>query len=216
MNSPVKSFPASVSDRFLGKCCYSISLTKLCLIGASALACISISQQTNADTFVCNELKAVVAEAENQFISLKSDLVKKETTADFAKAQGISPDELDMSFESRTYATKTILVGADKCHIVQVFSEDEDAKIEQISFICNFDKTTTLTKATREELSQCISGEEEGEPEDDEFVSYVNRVESGEGYSGTSVEAVANAIDGLKISINGTTCMNLKAGGCER
>ena len=216
MNFKIKSNQACVVDKRFKRGFLRFGIIRLFSISTLLLVTSILSQQAIADTFVCKDLKAVVAEAENQFMSLKSDLIKTETAADLAKAQGVSMDELSMKFESRIYTTKTPLNGAKNCQVVEVSSEDEGAKIEQTSFDCRFDKITKLTKALREELSHCISGEVDADSEDDEFVIYVNRVESGEGYNGTSVEASTNAIEGLKLSIRKSTCMNKKTGGCEQ
>jgi len=122
--------------------------------------------------------------------------------------------DLNMEFDSSIFAGKNLLTDASECNVVKVLSDDETAKIEQTSYDCKFDKITTLTKSIRDELRKCVPGEVNEDAGEDEFVIYVNRVESGEGYNGTSVEASANAVEGLKLSVSKSICMNKKTGGC--
>ena len=193
----------------------SSSINRFFSFSAILLACVVFPHQAIAETINCKELKAVVAEADNQFSLLKGKLLKKETTADIAKAQGLSEEDLNMKFNSSIFTGKNPLTGAAECNVIQVLSDDEAAKIEQTSYDCKFDKIMTLSKVNREELRQCISGEVNEDADENDFVIYVNRVESGEGYNGTSVEANANAVEGLKLSVSKSICMNKKIGGCE-
>ena len=193
----------------------SLSINRFFSFSAILLACVVFPHQAIAETINCKELKAVVAEADNQFSLLKGKLLKKETTADIAKAQGLSEEDLNMNFDSSIFTAKKPMTGAAECNVIQVLSDDDTSKIEQTSYDCKFDIITTLTKSIRDELRNCVSGEMNEDAGEDEFVIYVNRVESGEGYNGTSVEASANTVEGLKLSVIKSICMNKKIGGCE-
>lgn len=153
------------------------------------------------DAFVCQELKAVVAEAGQGFSSFKGALRVQTNLARTA---------------SNIHSAKKSMTGATACSVVDVNQDQPKMRLRQTAYSCQFSKIFKLDKALRAQLTRCVAGEVDDPSDPDELTIWVDRVSSGEGYRGTEVTAQVNAVDGLTLLVRQSVCTNKGNGlACE-
>ena len=153
------------------------------------------------DAFVCQELKAVVAEAGQGFSSFKGALRVQTNLARTA---------------SNIHSAKKSMTGATACSVVDVNQDQPKMRLRQTAYSCQFSKLFKLDKALRAQLTRCVAGEVDDPSDPDELTIWVDRVSSGEGYGGTEVTAQVNAVDGLTLLVRQSVCTNKGNGlACE-
>jgi hypothetical protein len=197
-----------------------IPLPARALLAGASLACASLlSGPAAAQTFSCPEIKAVLAEADRNFASLKGRQLKKETAEDFARANGLPAGKLDIKYQRLTHEAKKPLTGAaGGCQVVDGYLEDDEAKITQSSFECRYDPKSSaarITPALRKQLQGCAGGEVDPDSDNASLIIYVERVESGEGMRGVSVELEADAAAGATLSVRKSVCVRKTPDGCD-
>jgi len=197
-----------------------IPLPARALLAGASLVCASLlSMPAAAQTFSCPEIKAILAEADRDFASLKGRQLKKETAEDFARANGLPPGTVDMKYQRLTHeAKKPLTSAAGGCQVVDGYLEDDEAKITQSSVECRYDPKSSaarVTPALRKQLHGCVGGEVDPDSDDASLVIYVDRVESGEGMRGVSVELETHAADGPTLSVRKVVCMRKTPDGCD-
>lgn len=194
-------------------------LARALLTGAS-LACATLAAvPATAQTFSCPEIKAVLAEADRDFASLKGRQLKKETAEDFARANGLPAGKLDIKYHRLIHEARKPLTGAASgCQVVEGYLEDDEAKIAQSSFECRYDPKSSaarITPALRKQLHGCVGGEVDPDSDGASLIIYVNRVESGEGMRGVSVELETDAAEGATLSVRKSVCVRKTPDGCD-
>jgi len=190
------------------------TLARALLAGASLVAVPAAAQ-----TFSCPEIKAILAEADRDFSSLKGRQLKKETAGDFARARDLPAGALDMKYQRLIHEAKKSLSGsANGCQVVDAYLEDDEARITQSSFECPYKPKSSavrITPALRKQLHGCVGGEVDPDSDGASLIIYVNRVESGEGVRGLSVELETDAADGATLSVRKSVCSRKTPGGCD-
>ena len=145
------------------------------------------------EAFVCQELKAAVADAQRGFASHKSSLVAPVNVA---------------TMPGKTYQAKKLMTGAKTCRVVDVSLDEPQMQMRQTGYSCQFPAVFKLDKALRAQLTRCVAGEVEDESDPDDFTLWVDRVSSGEGFRGTEINAQVNAVDGLTLWVRQSVCTN--------
>lgn len=190
------------------------------LLASASLACASlVAVPAAAQTFSCPEIKAVLAEADRDFASLKGRQLRKETAEDFARANGLPPGKLDIKYQRLIHEAKKPLTGSvNGCQVVDGRLEDDEARIAQSSFECRYDSKSSaarITPALRKQLHGCVGGEVDPDSDGAILIIHVDRVESGEGVRGVSVEIEADIPDGATLSVRKSVCVRKTPDGCD-
>lgn len=173
-----------------------------------------------ADAFVCAELKAAVADAPRHFVSYQGEAIAPTNRGD-----AIAPTDSDIALEKalkpknyqkKSYQAKKTMTGAKACSVVDVSMEDPKSRMRETAYSCQYPAGFKLDKALRTQLTRCIAGEADGGSSRYDFAILVDAVSSGEGFSGTEVNALMNPVDGLTLSVRQTVCTNKGSSkGCE-
>jgi hypothetical protein len=152
-----------------------------------------------SDVFVCGELKAAVADAVRN-LAAYNDVLKAQAKPSLASG--------------RTYTAKLSMSGATACSVVDVSLARPKMSLRQTGYSCQFAGVSKLYKAFRAQLTRCVAGEVEDPSDTEEFIIWVDRASSGEGYRGTEVNAQANVVNGLTLLVRQSVCTN-KADGLD-
>lgn len=171
-----------------------------------------------AQTFTCQEIKTVLAEANRDFSSLKGRQLKKETATDYARAHHLPAGKLDFKYQRLVHEAKKPLSGSAGCQVVETYLEDDESTVRQSAFECQYEpksSATRITPAARKQLHDCVGGQVDPDSDSESLIIYVNRVESGEGARGTLVEFDTGPADGAKLSIRKMVCLKKSAAGCD-
>ncbi|MCO5108121.1 MAG: hypothetical protein M9907_13690 [Burkholderiaceae bacterium] len=190
------------------------------LLARTLLACASlVAAPALAQSFSCPELRAVLAEADRDFASSKGRQLKKENAADFARANGLPAGKLDIKYQRLVHEANKPLTGpVTGCQVVDAYLEDKQSTLRQSSFECRYEpgsSVSRITPALRKQLHDCVGGEVDSDSDGTSLVIYVDRVESGEGMRGVSVELETNPADGATLSVRKSVCVRKTPAGCD-
>lgn len=194
-------------------------LARALLTGASLACATLVAVPATAQTFSCPEIKAVLAEADRDFASLKGRQLKKETAEDFARANGLPAGKLDIKYQRLIHEARKPLTGpVAGCQVVDGYLEDKQATVRQSSFECRYHPKSSaarITPALRKQLHGCVGGEVDPDSDTASLIIYVDRVESGEGMRGVSVELETDAADGATLAVRKSVCVRKTPDGCD-
>lgn len=190
------------------------------LLARALLACASfVAAPALAQTFSCPELRAVLAEADRDFASLKGRQLKKEGAADFARANGLPAGKRDMKYRRLVHEANKPLAGSvTGCTVVDAYLEDRQSTLRQSSFECRYDPRSSvfrITPALRRQLHGCVGGEVDPGSDGASLVIHVDRVASGEGTRGVWVELETSPADGATLSVRKSVCVRKTPAGCD-
>lgn len=167
--------------------------------------------------FQCSELQKLVDAAGNHFAGLGTSVLERETAADLAAQYGVSIEELGLGegYEKVTWVVERPLSGADGCEIVDVTMTSESSNQRQTGLSCRYAAFRAIPDTLGEELENCLAKPLDPESDNESLTIWVDRVESGEGYSSTALELESNIVEGLTIGVVRSVCLNLSGGGCD-
>jgi len=192
----------------------------IALLARVVLACAAVvAPPALAQSFSCQELASVLAQAEQDFAAFKGRQLKKETAEDYARAHRLPAGKLDIKYQRLVHEAKKPLGGpVTECQVVDTYIEDRESTTRQSSFECRYApgaSAARITPAARKQLHGCVGGEVDPDSDDESLVIYVDRVTSGEGTRGVSVEFETNAADGATLSIRKSVCLKKSPAGCD-
>lgn len=184
---------------------------------ATIVLMLAGSAVASEPTFQCSELKKLVDAAGSHFDGLGASVREREAAADLATRYGVSIEELgvDRGYKQVTLGVEQPLSGAIDCEIADATMVNESVDQRQTAFNCRYEGYASIPDAMSEELESCLQMPVDPESDDQSLTIWVDRVESGEGYSWTALEVAANAAGGLTIGVVKTVCLNRSYGGCE-
>jgi len=190
------------------------------LLARTLCVCASVvAVPALAQTFSCPEIRSLLAEAEQDFSALKGRQLKKETAADFARANRLPDAKLDLTYQRVVHeATKPLGRPVRACQVVDAIIEDKQSTTRQSSFECRYEPRSAgarVTPAIRKQLRGCVGGEVDPDSDNDSLVLYVDRVVSGEGMRSLSVELDTHAADGMTLSVRKSVCLKKSPDGCD-
>lgn len=87
--------------------------------------------------------------------------------------------------------------------------------MRQTAFNCRYAAIPSIPDSLKQELENCLQKSVDPESDSQSLTFWVDRAESGEGYSATGVEVEANADKGLAFGVVRTVCLSRSAGGCD-
>lgn len=194
--------------------------TRALLLARALSACaFLVAGPALGQPFACEEIKAILSQADQDFSALKGRQLKSETAADYARAHGLAPDKLGLGYLRRVHeAKKSLGAPVTACQVIDVYLEDPDSKITQSSFECKYDRdlpAARLTAAMRKQLHDCVGGEIAPDSDHESLAILLDRVASGEGTRDVSVELEFNPGDGTALAIRKTVCLRKAPDGCD-
>lgn len=194
-----------------------MSTTKLVTTVAAIVLVATNSAAAPVATFQCSELKKLIGAAGNHFAELGTSVRERETAADVATRFGVTIEELGLgkNYKKITRATAQQLSGADDCEIVDVTMDSEEADLRQTAFNCRYAGLQSISDSLSKELESCLQKTADPESDSQSLTIWIDRVDSGEGYSSIAVEVESNAVQGLTLGIVKTVCLNRSEGGCD-
>ncbi len=162
----------------------------------------------------CARLKAVVAEAPDNFKRLSGTRVQQETAQDLAARLGVPASPVDPDHVRKVYAVSTPWHGADHCEVVDASSGDAVAAYGETAFVCRYNQVQVMPADLNARLARCLGKAPDADADGVSLAITVDAVESGEGYAGTQVTAHVHALEGLRLSVVQSRCLAKRQGGC--
>lgn len=162
----------------------------------------------------CDDLKAIVAAADTDFVALRGPLIRKETVADLARENSVPPSALaGLDYQRQVFAAGGPRPKGATCDVSVASIKDEESDLAQSAYRCSWQGVPGFT-ALKKSLSACLPAAERDEDAESVYLA-VERVASGEGYRSIVVSAEANTLQDVVLSIEKSVCLNRSEGGCD-
>jgi hypothetical protein len=173
--------------------------------------------QVAAEDIDCKILKDTIASSDQDFTEFRGvqrDLAPDPELANLKDIEGFN-------YKRDEYATEHRLAAAVSCSVIVAQVEDPESIISEARYQCVWPaakKSETQFAAIKKAIQSCGIKAQTDEDGADNYTLNIDRVESGEGWSGVLLSVDRQSIDidaGASVSISHAVCQAKTLGGCD-